>query len=88
MKYLIEHAPTKMHLEAHSLDELIEKLKYLNPMFLKIAQQCLMKKYKLLVEDSGDKVSIKPLHSPVVDVVFISKEQDIISKKTSSNPNA
>ena len=44
MRYVIQHEPTKMDIQAETQQELIEKLKYLNPMFLRIAQQCLEKR--------------------------------------------
>lgn len=73
--YLIRNDAAKLNIQAKSQEELTEKLRYLNPLLLRIAQQCLEKEYRLHIEDSGEKLSLKPMSSIPVEIVFVGRKQ-------------
>lgn len=85
MRYVIQHEPTKMDIQAETQQELIEKLKYLNPMFLRIAQQCLEKKYRLSIKDSGEKLFVRPLKPIAIQVISV--DGKLIKSTTFSGKN-
>lgn len=57
--FIIQDVGLRVDISAETLPELKEKLKFLNPMFLDIAKNILRKKYRIIVEDSGEKISFR-----------------------------
>lgn len=60
----------KIDINVETIGELIEKLKFFNPLMLSIAQSQLKKKYKMDIDGLGESIVIRERAPIEVKVVF------------------